>query len=114
MAAHVAAESDRFNCKKCPWGKHCDDSNPAPFEQFVIQLNGVPFMSSRTCFLPKITIESHALMRLHVHYKKGFLPRAGGICDQSQLFIEGMEVLEQTFGEIDMQREKERQARLKQ
>jgi hypothetical protein len=116
MAAHVAAEADRFQCDRCPWGRnekgrHCDESNPAPYPQFVIQIAGRPFMESRICFLRKITPQSHHLLRLHMHYRKGVLPRAGGICDQPNLFVEAMELLEQTFNEIDIQRMKEQAKR---
>jgi hypothetical protein len=107
VAAHVAAESDRFNCAKCPWGRHCDDSNPAPFPKFVIHVAGRPFLESRTCFLPMLTAQSHRLVRLHLHYRRGLLPHAGGIADQAQLYVEAMELLEQTFNEIDMQRMKD-------
>ncbi len=116
MAAHVAAESDQFNCDKCPWGRndkgrHCDDSNPASFPKFVIQQHGRPFLQSTTCFLPKITPASRGFLRLHMHYRNGLLARAGGICDQAHLYVEAMELLEQTFNEIDLERAKEQARR---
>lgn len=108
MAAHVAAEADRFNCDKCPWGRHCDESNPAPYAKFVIQISGRPFMESRTCFLPMISAQSHAMLRLHLHYRNGILAHAGGISDQEQIYVQAMEVLEQTYHEIERQRLKDR------
>lgn len=111
MAAHVAAERDQFDCSTCRWGRHCDSSNPAPFAKFVIQIDGKPFLESRTCFLPMITPESGRFMRLHWHYKNRFLPHAGGICDQSNLYVEAMEVIEQTFNKIEadhLKREREK------
>lgn len=116
MAAHVAAESERFNCAKCPWGanargKHCDESNPADFAKFVIEIGGRPFMASTSCFLPKITPASRALLRLHMHYRNGLLAQAGGISDQPALYVEAMELLERTFNDIELQRAKDQARR---
>lgn len=108
VAAHVAADADRFNCKACPWGRHCDEKNPAPFEKFVIEIDGQPFLKSRTCFLPMITPASHGFLRLHTHYRKQLLPRAGGISDQANLYIEAIEVLEHSFNRIEIERARER------
>lgn len=98
MAAHVAAERSKFNCKTCRWGRHCDDSNPAKLQGWF-SIPGV--LESRTCFLPMITADSNRMLRLHWHYRKGFLPYRGGIADQPNLYIEAMEILEKTFGEIE-------------
>lgn len=112
ITAHVAAESDRFHCDRCTWGRHCDDKNPAPFEKFVITMDGRDFLKSRTCLLPMITTQSQRFMRLHWHYRRQMLPHAGGVCDQPNLYIEAMEVLEKTFNQIEADRA--RQARERQ
>lgn len=57
-------------------------------------------ISSRTCLLPMITPESYAWLRLHTHYKEGYLPRAGGILDQPNKFMEAMEVLNRAYNGI--------------
>lgn len=51
-----------------------------------------------------ITASSHRFLRLHTHYKNGFLPEAGGICDQPNLYLEAMEFLEGTFNGINNER----------
>ena len=72
----VAAQRDKFNCQKCRFHRHCDDSNPAPFPMFAVPEIG---LESRTCLLPMITPLSHRLMRLYGHYKNHLLPFAGGV-----------------------------------
>lgn len=51
-----------------------------------------------------ITPATHAFLRLHRHYGNGLLPHAGGICDQQNLYIEAMELLESTFNGIEAER----------
>lgn len=58
-------------------------------------------ISSRTCLLPMITPESRFWLRLYSHYKKQFLPFAGGILDQPAKYAEAMEVLDSTFRRIE-------------
>jgi hypothetical protein len=85
----VAANADSFNCERCPWGRHCDDSNPAPFAKWVIK--GV--IESRTCLLPMVTQQSTFLLRMHSHYRGRILPYDGGILDQPNYYIEMMEAI---------------------
>ena len=103
MAAHVAADGDKFQCARCPWNRHCDDTNPAPFAQWSIP--GV--LESNTCLLPMITPDSHRFLRLHKHYGRGLLPHAGGICDQPNRYIEAMECLEAAFAGIESERRRD-------
>ena len=100
MAAHVAAYWKKFQCATCTWGRHCDESNPAPFAQWSIP--GV--IESRTCLLPMITDDSHRWLRLHRHYANHILPHAGGLCDQPHGYIQALEVLDQAFNQIEAER----------
>lgn len=87
----VAHNRDKFNCQACPWNRHCDDSNPAPFPMFAIEDIG---LESHTCLLPMVTDESRQMMRLYSHYKNGALPFAGGILDQPEAFSDAMAVID--------------------
>lgn len=64
-------------------------------------------IESNVCLLPMITADSHRFLRLHAHYKNGFLPHAGGICDQPNLYIEAMEFLERAFAGIEADRRRQ-------
>lgn len=83
----VAHNREQFNCQACPFHRHCDDSNPAPFPLFVVEEIG---LESRTCLLPMITDESRFLMQMFSHYKNGLLPFDGGVLDQPAGFGEAM------------------------
>lgn len=54
-----------------------------------------------------ITPASHLWLRLHMHYRGHMLPRAGGIMDQPNKYIEAMEVLSSTFSQIEREHMKE-------
>jgi hypothetical protein len=87
----VARAPALFNCATCTWGRHCDESNPAPTPQFVI--TGAVDLESRTCFLPMITPQSRFLLRLHSHYRNRWLPYAGGLFEQPNYYLEAMELI---------------------
>lgn len=97
IAANVSADADRFQCATCTWGRHCDASNPAPFKQWVIDR----VIESDICLLPMITSMSNQYLRMHRHYSNGFLAQAGGVCDQPNLYLEAMELLDSTFNKIE-------------
>lgn len=86
----------KFNCSACSWGRHCDDSNPAPYNKFVIK----GFMESKTCFLPMVTDESRFLLRLYRHYKNGLLAVSGGVLDQPNYYLEAMETIDGYSGNV--------------
>lgn len=92
----VQAHSGEFNCRKCPH-KHCDDNyarpgskGPAPFAKWVIK----DVIETRTCLLPMVTDQSWALLRLARHYRNHYLPFAGGLMEQPNLFLQAMEILD--------------------
>lgn len=85
----MAWNAEAFNCERCPWGRHCDETRPAPFPQWSIK--GV--IESNVCLLPMITRESRFLIRLHEHYKAGHMARVGGVLEQPNFYLEAMEVL---------------------
>jgi hypothetical protein len=98
----VAAESRRpFDCQRCTWGRHCDESKPAPFKQWEFTHRGAVVFQSNICPLPMVTSESNALVRAYGHYRKGYLPYAGGMQDQPLLYVRAMEFLGQVFGDIE-------------
>jgi len=86
----VLQNAKDFDCSTCTWGRFCDESNPAPFETFVIE--GV--IESKTCFLPMITDLSMFFARLYRHYKNGILYHGGGFADQPNKYLEAMELIE--------------------
>lgn len=89
----VSHHAEMFRCETCSWGRHCDESNPAPFPKFVIH----KLIESRTCFLPMITPQSRFLLGLYRHYQAKLLPCAGGLLDQPNYYVQAMEIL----GEAD-------------
>ena len=74
----------------CAWGRHCDESRPAPFPKWAIA--GV--IESTTCLLPMITERSMSFLRLYRHYKNGWLPYTGGLLDQPNIYLEAMEIID--------------------
>lgn len=93
-----------FNCERCPWGRHCDETRPAPFKQWSIK----NVIESDVCLLPMITQESRFLLRMHEHYKKGKLARTGGVLDQPNFYLEAMEVMNEREDLIVAEREEQR------
>lgn len=92
----MAARRDKFDCRHCLYGRHCDDSNPAPYPKWAIE--GV--IESRTCLLPMITPFSWFMVELYGHYQNRLLPFAGGILEQPNIYLEAMKILESTFNRI--------------
>ncbi len=85
----MSYQAEAFRCKTCVWGRHCDESNPAPFAKWVIR--GV--IESRTCLLPMITEQTRFLLRQYAHYKSRVLPYAGGMLEQPNYYAEAMEII---------------------
>ncbi|HKQ24087.1 MAG TPA: hypothetical protein VJT81_06560 [Burkholderiales bacterium] len=107
----MAAEDKRpFNCSRCTWGRHCDESRPAPFKQWHFTYQGETVFHSRTCPLPLITAASNSLVRLYRHYKAGRYPFGGGLLEQPNAYIEAMEVIESVSAEIESAQLAKRQA----
>lgn len=84
-------EPGKFDCNTCTWGRYCDASNPAPFEQWEVPAIN---MKSAVCLKPMVTEHSHALLRLWRHYRAGILPYSGGIMNQPTAYIEAMELID--------------------
>jgi len=40
------------------------------------------------------------VMKMRIHYEKGFFPVAGGILDQSASFLEAMEILNEQINKL--------------
>ncbi len=91
---HAAA---KFDCTHCRWGRHCDESNPAPADGWW-EIAGV--IRSRTCLLPMVTPASRFLLRLYRHYDKRLLPYGGGLLDQPNYYLEAMEIIETTLNDL--------------
>jgi hypothetical protein len=47
-----------------------------------------------------ITRESHEWLSWHTHYKNHFLPVAGGLLDQTAIFLEAMNFIENTIARV--------------
>ena len=87
-----------FNCERCPWGKHCDETNPAPINQWVIKDAGI---ESNVCFLPMVTQREIMFHRLYGHYRSGILYSSGGIREQQNVYLEAMEVIDLRVKQIE-------------
>lgn len=81
---------DKFDCNNCPWNRHCDDSNPSRFPQWVIP----DVIESNICLLPMMSDWHVSMWRLYSHYKNQLLPKTGGLFDQPNLYLEAMEVID--------------------
>lgn len=53
------------------------------------------------------------MLMLHTHYKNGFLPRAGGLLDQSAVFMRAMDIIEQQIAESQRDNAKDKKKRRK-
>lgn len=103
----MAHNAEAFKCETCQWGRHCDETRPAPYAQWSIR--GV--IESNVCLLPMITQESRFLLKMHEHYRNKVLPHSGGILDQPNYYAEAMEILALRDSEILAERHKrERQS----
>jgi len=64
----------------------------------------VPFLVDKKrifrCPLTQITAQSYEFIKAYSFYEKGFLPNAGGWLDQSNKFVQGILVLDNTFNKI--------------
>jgi len=93
----ASGEPRPFDCNRCRWGRHCDETNPAPFAQW--QIPGV--IASRTCLLPMVQPWAHRMMMLHRHYRNGRYPLSGGLLEQPNFYIEAMAVIDGVTAEIE-------------
>lgn len=95
----VLRHRDEYDCKNCQWGRHCDDSNPAPFDKFILRGSNGFELRSRTCFLPMITKRSLMLIDLYPHYKRGNLLRSGGVLEQPHVYLQSMNLIAELANE---------------
>jgi hypothetical protein len=87
----VNKNSERFNCEKCEWGRHCNESNPAPFPKWEIpQIN----LKSKICLLPMVTAEAQEAIRLYGFYKQKILALSGGVLEQPDKYLKAMQTIE--------------------
>lgn len=84
-----------FDCSTCKWGRHCDSSNPAPFNKWVIP----DVIESDICLLPMITERSLFLIRLHKHYRNRLLFDGQGLMRQPNAYLQAMEILDSAANE---------------
>jgi hypothetical protein len=96
IAVEVFSHAEKFDCEKCPWGRHCDEDGrwpdsrgPAAHKKFVI----VGVIESKTCFLPMVTPQSRFLVELHSHYQNRLLPYDGGLLTQPNYYRTAMEIV---------------------
>jgi len=60
------------------------------------------------CPLPLLTQKSFVLISQYPHYDKGYLPVAGGMLDQTSIFVEGMAIIS---SELSKHQEEEAESR---
>jgi len=92
----VRNNSDKFNCKKCSYNHHCDETGdisgsngPAGYD--IISVPGV--IESRVCLLPMITPQSHSMLVMFKDRQNQLLPVHGGTLDQPNRYLQAMELL---------------------
>lgn len=56
-------------------------------------------IESATCLLPMITPQSRFLIRMHRHYRNGWLPYEGGLLEQPNYYLEAMELIDSLMKE---------------
>jgi hypothetical protein len=81
----VAVQLEAIACVTCHH-KDCDGSQG--FKPFSFEGEAL-----KGCPLPMITQESATLIGQWPHYDKGYLPGAGGILDQTAIYVEGMTII---------------------
>lgn len=93
----VYKNNKRFDCGKCQ-EKHCDETKeidgsigPSPIHN---KYEIIDVYVSNVCPKPTITPLSNQFIRLFLHYKNNILPFVGGIYDQSNAYIEAMEIID--------------------
>lgn len=81
-----------FNCPRCSppeqKDKGCIEDAPIPRRW---QIGGETY---QRCPVNLITAFTVQLIKLHRQYERGFLPVAGGILDQSALFLQAVEIIQ--------------------
>ena len=85
----VQANRKEFDCVNCIYGRHCDESNPAAYPQWVIP--GV--IESRTCLLPMVTSFSKEMLRIYPHWDRGVMPFPGSLYEQPNIVLQAMEII---------------------
>jgi hypothetical protein len=68
-------------------------------------------IESKVCFLPMISAASREWLRLHLDFKAGFLPWAGGTLEQPAAFREAMVLIESTLNQIQQEESAKRHGR---
>lgn len=93
-AVVVSREPENFPCGGCG----CDaEGRAASGERWKIHGADklVPVIDTDRCPRKSITPRSRFFMELHVHYRRGLLPVAGGLLDQPAAYFDAMTILEQ-------------------
>ena len=97
----MATQLADIACKTCHH-KDCDGSQGAvvgyKFEGEII----------KRCPLTLLTEKSALLIEQYPHYENGYLPGAGGILDQTAIYVQGMNIIN---SEIMKHREEEAKER---
>lgn len=100
-------DGDKFDCQRCRFGYHCDDTGEWPLSRgaapnVILEIPDV--VESRTCLLPMVGEAERAWLRGYTHYQAGYLPSAGGINDQPAAFVEAMELIATHYHRIERER----------
>lgn len=95
----MSINAHNFNCNKCPNNYYCDDTNPAPFPKWQVKHRGITILESKTCLLPMLEGWCLEFFKLYRHYKNGIFPTNDGFLEQSNYYIEAMELIEDIYGE---------------
>ncbi|MBI5789288.1 MAG: hypothetical protein HZA78_10580 [Candidatus Schekmanbacteria bacterium] len=99
MGVAVLLNQAEFDCRRCTKAmkveKGCEEDSPLP-ERWVIDAEAY-----RRCPLKLVSGLSWSAIRLYQYYRQGFLPVTGGILDQSNLFLQALEIIQGSFNEVN-------------
>lgn len=84
----MRSDAKAYECSAC-FERYCNADRPAPYDRWRLP-DGTP---SRVCLLPMVTDASRELLRLADHYRAGHLPRAGGVLNQPNKFLQALELI---------------------
>lgn len=91
-----------FDCEHCRWGKHCDESNPASTDIFIINETatdkkgnksaGRVVLKQNTCFKSERNQATDQWYELFVQWRENVMPISVGYLELPNYFIEVMKV----------------------
>jgi len=66
------------------------------------------------CPVAMVTNQTQFFLRLHTHYSNGYLAVGGGVMNQGNRYLQAMEIIDAKINEINEERRKEHERKLRQ